>query len=63
MTNKELRIQVKLLKALNDITYSELAEMMDLSKSTIYNWLDGQFDFGQKRTNELIELVTNLKGE
>lgn len=63
MTNEELRKEVKLLKALNDITYSELGEMMNLSKSTIYNWIDGQFDFGEKRSQELLELVTNLKGE
>lgn len=40
MSNEELRKKVKLLKATGTITnYYELAEILDISESSIYNWL------------------------
>lgn len=50
MNNKELRQKVKMLKATDTITnYYELAEILEVSKSSIYSWLNNQFDFGYEK--------------
>lgn len=61
--NKTARKEVKLLKALNDVTYQEFSEMIGLSKGTIYTWLNGQFDLGSEKLSAVEELIADLKGE
>lgn len=61
--NNKARKEVKLLKATNDVSYSELAEMADISSSGIYCWLNGQYDLGPKKLAIVEELIANLKGE
>ncbi len=47
MNDKELRKKVKLLKATDSIkSYTELAEMLEMSRDSFYNWLKGYYDFG-----------------
>lgn len=46
MNNEELRKEVKLLKAFQDITYREIAEYLEIRISSFYSWLKGQYDFG-----------------
>ena len=36
-----LRKKVKLLKALQKVTYKELAEYIEISPKSFYNWLNG----------------------
>jgi hypothetical protein len=59
--NEYLRKECKLLKALQGITYTELAEYLELSPSSFYNWLCNAYDFGEERQNLLNEIITNLK--
>ena len=41
MTDKELRKRVKILKATDGIKcYREIAELMEMSNSSFYNWLN-----------------------
>lgn len=61
--NNKARIEVKLLKAMNDVSYTEFAEMCGLKKGVIYNWLNGSFELGEDRLSIVDELITNLKGE
>lgn len=63
MDNKTARKEVRLLKAMNDITYGEFAEMVGLSKNSVYCWINNQFDLGDYRLGIVDEVITNLKGE
>ena len=59
--NNELRKQVKLLKALQGITYKELAEYLEIKVDSLYSWLRGSYDFSEKRLSMLQNVITNLK--
>jgi DNA-directed RNA polymerase specialized sigma24 family protein len=59
--NEYLRKECKLLKALQGITYTEIAEYLDISPSSFYNWLCNAYDFGEERQNLLNEIIINLK--
>lgn len=60
MSNEELRKQVKLLKAFQNITYSELASYLEIKQSSFYSWLKGQYNLGEERQKQLYEIITNL---
>lgn len=50
MNNTELRKKVKMLKATDTISnYYEIAEILEISRSSIYSWLNNQFDFGYEK--------------
>lgn len=50
-----LRQKVKLVKAMhNDIyKYKDIAEMLDISINSFYNWLNGAYDFGEQKARQL----------
>ncbi len=58
--NKELRKKCKLLKALQGVSYSELAEYLEIGASSFYNWLCGSYDFGEEKQRRLEEIISNL---
>lgn len=61
MNDKELRKNVKLLKATDSIkSYTELAEMLEMSRDSFYNWLRGYYDFGAAKKERLKELISDL---
>lgn len=57
----DLRKKVKLLKALQGIPYKEIAEYLEISTTTIYSWLNGQFEFGEAKEQQLREIIDLLK--
>lgn len=59
--NEYLRKECKLLKALQGITYTEIAEYLEISSSSFYNWICNSYDFGENRQKKLNEIITNLK--
>ena len=59
--NNELRKQVKLLKALQGISYKEIAEYLEIKVNSLYSWLRGNYDFSEKRLAMLQNVITNLK--
>lgn len=59
--NDLLRKECKLLKALQGISYTEMAEYLELSPSSFYNWLSNAYDFGEERQKKLQEVIANLK--
>lgn len=58
--NNDLRKKVKLLKALQGVSYIELSEYLEVSKSSFYNWLAGSYDFGIERQNRLLEILQTI---
>lgn len=59
--NEYLRKECKLLKALQGISYTELAEYLEISASSFYNWLSNSYDFGEERQRKLQEIIITLK--
>lgn len=56
-----LRKQVKLLKALQGVSYKEIAELLEIKTNSFYAWVNAAYDLGEERENALIEIITNLK--
>lgn len=59
--NNELRKQVKLLKALQGISYKEIAGYLGIRPDSLSAWLRGNYDFSEKRLSMLQDIITNLK--
>ena len=59
--NNELRNQVKLLKALQAISYKELAEYLEIKVNSLYSWLRGNYDFSDNRLYKLQSIISDLK--
>lgn len=57
-----LRKKVKVLKALQNVTYTEIAEDLEINRNSFYNWLSGQYDLSKEKENRLIEII-NLISE
>lgn len=50
-----------MLKALQDISYKEIAEYIDLLPNSFYSWLNGQYEFSEEREKQLQDIVDILK--
>lgn len=59
--NDKLRKDVKLLKALQGVSYKEIAELLEIRQDSFYNWLKGYYDFGEKRQDRLYDIICCLK--
>ena len=58
---ENLRKQVKIIKALQNITYTEIAEDLEISRSAFYNWLNGQYSLSQEKETRLKEILDLIK--
>ena len=56
----DLRKKVKMLKALQGISYKEIAEYLELRPKSFYNWLDGQYEFGEEKECQLKYVLNTL---
>lgn len=61
MDQERIRKRAKLLKATQNVSYKELAEYLEISTSTMYNWLHCQFDFSEHRALCVATLYNKLK--
>ena len=59
--NEDLRKDVKLLKALQGISYKEVAEFLEIRQDSFYNWLKGYYDFSEERQRRLLDVIACLK--
>lgn len=59
--NDFLRKECKLLKAIQGISYKELAEYLEIKQDSFYCWLKGYYDLGDKKAQHLKEIIVNLK--
>ena len=61
MTDKELRKQIRILKAIGQIdSIGEVAEMIDISVGSFYNWINGYYNLGQNKKRLLTDIVNDL---
>lgn len=59
--NEFLRKECKLLKAMQGISYKEIAEYLELKQDSFYCWIKGYYDLGENKLRQLKEIVSNLK--
>lgn len=59
--NEKLRNEVKLLKALQGVSYKEIAGFLEIRQDSFYNWLKGYYDLGEERQRRLFEVISCLK--
>lgn len=59
--NEELRKDVKLLKALQGVSYKEVAEYLEIRQDSFYNWLKGYYEFSEERQRRLLDVIACLK--
>lgn len=61
MKQDDLRKQVKLIKAeYDDIKYYDLADYIDITEASFYNWLSGYYELSRKKENLLREMAIDL---
>lgn len=61
MSNDRLRKECKVLKALQNISYKELSEYLEIKQQSFYNWLKGEYDLSIEKKEKLTEIISNLK--
>lgn len=60
--NDVLRKEVKLLKALQGVSYKELAEeYLGIRQDSFYAWLKGYYNLGEEKQKQLYDIVVTLK--
>lgn len=61
MNDEKLRKSVKLLKATGGIkNYNEIAELLEMSKGSLYNWLKGYYNLGYAKKQKLKSIIQDL---
>ena len=60
--NEILRKEVKLLKALQGVSYKEIAEeYLGIRQASFYSWLKGYYSLGEEKQKQLYDVVVTLK--
>lgn len=61
MNDEILRKKVKLLKATDSINnYYEVAELLEMSKASFYNWLNKRYNLGYEKKVFLNDIIDTL---
>ena len=64
ITNKrheQIKRKIRVAKALNpDWSYKQMAQVIDITPNTFYNYLYGSFDLGEKKASELQSFLDDL---
>lgn len=59
--NKYLRKECKLIKAIQGISYKEIASYLEITQDSFYCWLKGYYDLGDKKQQHLKAIIEDLK--
>ena len=59
--NEYLRKECKLLKAIQGISYKEIAEYLEITQDSFYCWIKGYYDLGNKKQQRLRTIIEDLK--
>lgn len=57
----DLRKRVKLLKVLQNISYKEIAEYIEISPKSFYCWINGYYEFSEERKQRLKNVIDTLQ--
>ena len=61
MDQKDIRKRVRMLKAMQNISYKELSGYLEIKESSMYNWLRGQYELSYNKAKLLEEVVATLE--
>ena len=56
----ELRNKVKLLKALQGISYNEFAAHLEIHRNSFYNWLKGYYNLSAEKEERIKEIIAYI---
>ena len=59
--NEHLRKECKMLKALQNVSYKEMAEYLEITQDSFYCWLKGYYNLSEEKQKRLIEVIELLK--
>ena len=59
--NEFLRKECKILKAVQGVSYKELAELLEVRQDSFYSWLKGYYDYSDRRQLRLKEILDTIK--
>lgn len=59
--NEFLRKECKMLKAMQGVSYKELAELLEVRQDSFYSWLKGYYDYSDRRQFQLKEILDTIK--
>ena len=60
MKQDDLRKQIKLLKALQGISYKEISEYLEINTNSLYNYLRGAYNLSDEKADTLRDIISNL---
>lgn len=60
--NDRLRERCRLAKALQGISYKELADYLEIKQDSFYCWLKGYYNLSYNKQKRLAEILDLLKG-
>lgn len=63
MDNEKLRTQVRVLKALKNISFKTIAEETEIKYNTFLNWLSNQFDFSFAKLKKIKDFIEKSQEE
>ena len=61
MEQENLRVRIRLLKALYNVPYKIYSEHLQIHKNSFYNWLKGYYTLGDDKFIALTNYVTILE--
>lgn len=59
--NTILRKRVKIIHALQNIKYKEIAEYLEIKQGSFTNWLNGYYDLGETKQKALSIILDTLE--
>ena len=60
--NDDLRKRCKMLKAIDGVSYKEIASYIEITQNSFYCWLKGYYELSRQKTRKLEEVIDLLKG-
>jgi len=59
--NEKLRYEVKQLKAVQDISYKCIADLLEMNRKSFSLWLRGHYKLGLEKQHKLTDIISDLK--
>ena len=59
--NDKLRKEVKLLKALQGVSYKEIAEYLEIKQDSLCSWLRGYYNLSEEKIERLQDVIACIK--
>lgn len=53
--------EVKLLKALHNVSYGSVAKELGINRNSLYNWMRGAYSFSKEKQETLQDIIDRYK--